>query len=429
MLTPQQINTPVIATFAKHMVCPDSLQQESHHNEIANIGLDDFNSFPYKHLSQNYTGKNKPCETILLEKIKEAVKNTLDPGKKPLLLLSDGKDSTAIALAMAELGISCQTLTILRNEDDGLKRDISAFATKLGHKPYFVNTKDILEAYSGKLFLNACSKMDYPIMDQAFLFYLFSVHLFFTKAAVNPNHYILLDGMGNDEYFGHIPSKAQLRSHKISSFNGWGFFRRLNNSSKWFLRSTAESHGNLSTLSCLFSFPNSFNLNKYFSKIPRFYNPLKIVDFRAFSRGSMLDTQCMMGKTIVTANSFNTKAVFPWLDNNLIEYCFNLPVSHKFDFQKLKNKLLLRSLLESKIGWRQAKRGLDLYFDLDMPSFKKQVLSQIVPDKITRAIDNSRLLPEYVKKRACLELLNFYGFCVAKGMTHREIEGLLFGNK
>ncbi len=409
------------------MVCPDSLQKADCHHDIAKVGLEDFEKFRFRHLSPNYTGTNKPSETILLEKIKNAVKNTLDPNKKPLLLLSDGKDSTAIALAMSELGISCNTLTILRNEDDDLKKYISNFANKLGHKPNFVKTDEIISAYSNEVFLDACSNMDYPIMDQAFLFYLFAIRLFFSQSSDNPSQYVLVDGMGNDEYFGHIPSRAQLKSYKVSAYNGWKFIRRLNNFTKWFVRAPAESHGNLSALSCFFAFPNSIHLNKYFSKVPHFRNPIKIVDFRAFARGSMLDTQCMMGKTTVSARYFNAKALFPWVEKNLTEYCFNLPVSHKFDFQQLKNKLLLRELLINKLDWKQEKRGLDLYFDLDMASFKEQILSKILPDKIIREIDKSVFLPEYVKKRAYLELLNFYGFCVAKGMAQNDIEVLLSG--
>jgi asparagine synthetase B (glutamine-hydrolysing) len=411
------------------MVCPDSLQEADCHHDIAKFGLEDFNKFRFRHLSPNYTGTNKPSETILLEKIKAAVKNTLDPNKKPLLLLSDGKDSTAIALAMSELGISCHTLTILRNEDDDLKTHISTFAKKLGHKPVFVKTDEIISAFSANDFLEACGKQIEPVMDQAFFFVFFAIKHLCERTKISSNDLMLVDGSGNDEYFGLLPNRKQIHSYRLSLLNVWPFLQKIKRETKWYMRSPAESQGLLSAISCVFPFPESFSLNQYFSALGLSPKPLAMVDFRAFSRGYLEDRKCVMSKTINVANYFGAQVCFPWAANDLAEYCFNLPVSYKFDFKRLKNKILLRELLIKKLDWKQEKRGLDVYFDLDMASFKEQILSQIMPDKIIREIDKSFFLPEYVKKRAYLELLNFYGFCVARGMAHKDIAGLLFGKK
>src|SRR5690606_19906941 len=125
---------------------------------------------------------------------------------------------------------------------------------------------------------------------------------------------------------------------------------------RWYLRSPSVAHGELSALAALFPFGKSFDVNKYFSKIPKSMEALEFIDFRAFSRGSFHDHQCMMGKTNATARYLGCEVVFPWVEEELSSYCFNLPLTSKFDFEKLINKILLRNLLSNTIGWKQEKR-------------------------------------------------------------------------
>ena len=135
----------------------------------------------------------------------------------------------------------------------------------------------------------------------------------------------------------------------------------------------------------------------------------------------------MMGKTIATAKCLGSDVVFPWADATLANYCFNLPESAKFDFKILQNKLLLRELLEKRIDWKQEKRGVDLYFDLDMKAFKENILKEFVPQHIINKIDKSVLISDSVKQRAYLELHNFYGYCLSNGLSQSDVENILMG--
>lgn len=413
-----------IATFAKHMLCPYSLLHIGKGLELSEQGEKDFSLYPYRMLSDFYKGDSVASDDILLDEITESLKS-IDSCKSPLLLLSDGKDSMGLALGYSNLGMKIDTLTFLRRDDSELKSYITSICNKLGHTAHFVEVDEILTSFDKDTFLSACKNMRTPVLDQGFLFFLFGLHSFFSKANLKSDNYIVVDGLGNDETFGYLPSKNQIRSFKLAKLGFWKLLPSYFRSLKWYLRSPAESHGDLSALGCFFPIKSSYDLNEYFSKVEAKTEKLSFIDFRSFSRGAFHDHQCMMGKTIASAKQLGTDVSFPWLNPSLANYVFNLPENTKFDFKSLINKVLLRELLENKLDWHQQKRGVDLYFDLDLESFKINILDTIIPEKITNIIKSNRLLPSYVKQRAYLELLNLYGFCKAQEMTDSDIEDML----
>jgi hypothetical protein len=418
------INKKDISTFAKHMLCPYSLLNTKQIESLSVQGVKDFTQYPFKMNSDQYLGDSPTGDDVLLEKIGVALRE-VDNGKKPLLLLSDGKDSMGLALAYAHLGKKVDTVTFLRRGDYELKAYISEICSTMGHTAHFVEVDEIIQSFDKNTFQSACQGMNTPVLDQGFLFFLFGLKTFFYKNNFDAADFIVVDGLGNDETLGYLPSKNQILSFKLAKLGLWKLVPSSCLSVKWYLRSPAESHGDLSALACFYPINASYDLNNYFSKIKVNTEALSFIDFRAFSRGAFHDHQCMMGKTITAAKYLGASVVFPWIEPSLASYIFNLPRTEKFDFGTLTNKVALRSLLENKLGWQQQKRGVDLYFDLDLISFKVDILETVIPKHLIHIIDNNRLLPEYVKQRAYLELLNLYGFCVGKGMEAEEIEDLL----
>lgn len=419
-----KLSTAHIATFAKHMLCPYSVLHPNQNTELSEQGLKDFTKYPYRMLSDSYEADSDASEDILLDEITKSLKN-VDSCKRPLLLLSDGKDSMGLALGYSHLGMKIDTLTFLRRDDSELKDYITNICNKLGHTAHFVEVDEIITSFDKSIFLSACENMNTPVLDQGFLFFLFGLRTFFDNPNFDPSDYVIIDGLGNDETFGYLPSEHQIRSFKLAKMGIWKMLPKSCHSLKWYLRSPAESHGDLSALACFFPIGSSYDLNKYFSKIEAKTQELSFIDFRAFSRGAFHDHQCMMGKTVASTKHLGADVNFPWLASSLAKYVFNLPKNKKFNFNSLTNKVLLRELLENKLGWHQQKRGVDLYFDLDLDSFKINVLDKIIPEKITKIIKSNKLLPSYVKQRAYLELLNLYGFCIAQGMASSDIEDIL----
>lgn len=408
-----------LTTYAKNMICPNISS-----DNLSSQGQSDFYKYNYRHNSSNYKGDSEVGTKILLEHVKEAINNKCS-SREPLLLLSDGKDSMTLALAYSKLGTSCKTLTLLRKEDLEMKEYIQGIALSLGHVPYFVVIDEILESFDADTFIESCKSMENPVLDQGYLFFLFGLSQFFKVNGFEPSGFVVVDGLGNDETLGYMPSKDQLMAYRLSTLNIWKAIPNSLSFLRWYLRSPSESHGDLSALSCFFKMSNAYNLNDYFKLVSSTSDSTSYVDFRAFSRGSFHDHQCMMGKTKASCSHLGAEYFFPWIDNKLAEYCFNLPIENKFDFSNRVNKIILRQLLKENFHWEQTKRGVDLFIDIDIKTFSNDIVSKVVPEKLINEIINKVGVPSSVKKRALLELLNFYGYCLAKGYDHNMIEGIL----
>ncbi|MFM5622907.1 hypothetical protein ACET8H_01790 [Aeromonas veronii] len=414
------LNRSEIETYAKYMVCPSDI----HHNASEN-GLNSYARYNYRQASEYYKGTSDPSK--IMDELIAALRRNLDGSKEPILLLSDGKDSMSLALALSKMNLHCKTLTLLRKNDDSLKKVVEEKCALMGHIPYFIEIDEIINSFDHALFMKSCRLMKNPVLDQGMIFFLGGLDLFFEKEKIDPNTCQLIDGLGNDEHLGYLPSKSQRHSFIISKFGLWKFNKFLPRFVNWYIRSPAESQGDLSAISCFFGFKNSYDLNSYFSKI-KIKSDAEYIDFRAFSRGSFHDHQCMIGKTKVAAYAHGADIIYPWTDSILANYCFNLPSEHKFDFNALKNKLILRRVLQDELSWKQEKRGVDLFIDLDVDKFIP-ILNNYVDTEVIMQILKVKLIPSSVKKRALLELLNFSGYLNANGYTRGQIISLLIGDK
>ena len=394
-----------ISTTAEYMICPPQLSNENDGNfEI--LGYNTFLGYPFIQNSSKYVGDSNPnnFEKELVNAVHECIQ--LQDRSQIVLLLSDGKDSLALAVALRELGISAMTVTFLRRDDYDLKKYILSVCDKLGHEPFFYFVDDVLSNFSHNDYLSIVKSSETLVMDQAALFFAFGLKKFFLENIKDPEDTLILDGLGNDEYFGYIPSKHQYYAHRLSKILPTELLAKISPNLRWFFRNTFEAHGDMSALAAFFRFGQSNELKQFFDKVPRHGAFETIMDFRAFCRGSYHDHQCMMGKTRTIARHLNAEVAFPWTQGNLPNYCFNLPVINKYDSSLLKNKILLRTFLEEKIGWERNKRGVDLFLDLDLKVFKNRFLCNVVNLELIDQITNSFLLPNSVKRRAFLELYN-----------------------
>ena len=158
----KDINIKQLATIAKHMICPKTLDS-NHNKEFSSLGESDFKRYKFRHCSKNYKGDSNPSH--LLSKTMEALSNCLTPEKETIILLSDGKDSMALAVALSRLNIKCKTLTLLRDEDDEMKGYIEKTCSSLGHEAYFVTVSSIIDTFDKQVFLRACKLMKHAVLD------------------------------------------------------------------------------------------------------------------------------------------------------------------------------------------------------------------------------------------------------------------------
>jgi hypothetical protein len=417
-----QFSVEEIHTYAKHMICPPSLKNKDRVS-YSTLGLNDFAAYPFSEVNQQSSVNSDP--NLLMNKIITAIEKSLDLEKETILLLSDGKDSLSLALALSKMGVKCKTLTLLRKDDYELRSFVSEKAIELGHTPYFVDVEQIFASFNKKTFLNACSAMQNPVLDQGFIFFVFGIQHFLSENNISASACQFIDGLGNDEHLGYLPSKSQLSAFKLSKFNFWKLIPKSLGWCKWYLRSPAEAQGDLSALSCFYTFDKALDINNYFSGIPR-STEREFIDFRSFSRGKFHDHQCMIGKTKAAINSLGSNIFYPWTDEELSQFCFNLPSTEKYSFPELKNKICLRKLLSKELSWDQDKRGIDLFFDIKMDDLLIHI-GDFVDKEVYEVILNRGFVANSVRNRAMLELLNLCGYLHVNGFDKRDIHELLRG--
>lgn len=371
-------------------------------------------NFKYS-LDRHVTPSNLYSPADLLKVICNALEiSTKGKPNNLVLLLSTGKDSVGLALGFAELGVSVDTLSLV--SDDAEAELIGSFAKQLGHRSHIIHASDIEKRFDEKFLRN----LDYDrvCFDQAIMFFEIMLDL-----AQIGKDVTLIDGMGNDISFGHIPSLNQIRSFKLGSA-----LKSINIQNYW-ARDFKQAMG-VST--ALRYFLNSETRNALESRFPSLlgkYDP-KITSIqslfseRAFVRGIFLDEYQYAEKTRILGKKLNVEVVFPWSDESLSNFVFNLPENQKFNSKKLINKLLLRELLFDKLNYDQPKVGINIYEKIAVDYSDLLKSMRFFNENFIWAIQNKALLSNSTKKRAMLEAMLFASYLRGLPEYRRELPEL-----
>jgi len=302
------------------------------------------------------------------------------------LLLSEGKDSIGIAIALAELGIKVDCVTFA-NSDSNVELVVE-IAKNLGHRLEIVryNNYTIPEGALERL-----SAVFEPTVDQAFLSYLLLPTDLFQGCTI-------IDGMGNDLYMGHLPSKQQLLATKVCHVASWLTPQWFRDSLKGKLFRNSERCGiPFRTFTECQGLYNGFDRNEIqkliseprsLAHIDTHWKRIGFEKARALSRGRYLDTYSFCGKSIALAEMASAKVYFPWAEEKIAERFSRLPPNKKFDWPTL-NKLPLREAINQRFDYRQPKVG-----------FRAPVQEIIACNRemLESAVQKSLLIPEPLKR-------------------------------
>ena len=305
-----------------------------------------------------------------------------------ILLLSEGKDSTGIAIALAELGVKVDCLTFA-NSDTNVEL-VTDIAQRLGHRLEVIRYDNYTIPKSS---LDRLANVFEPSVDQAFLSYLLLPTDVFQGR-------IIIDGMGNDLYMGHLPSKQQLLATKVcsavnsltpnwlsDSLKGKSF----RNSERCGIpfRSFTECQGfyngfDRSVIRKLIAEPVSLN------RIDQQWKSIGFERARALSRGRYLDTYSFCGKSIALAEMASAKIYFPWADEKVAKQFGRLTPNSKYQWPAI-NKLPLREAINRRFDYRQPKVG-----------FRAPVQEILASNRelLESAVKASSLIPEQIKSQA-----------------------------
>lgn len=279
----------------------------------------------------------------------EEVERSTQGNRHIYLMASGGKDSLSIAWALREVG---KTATLIHCRD--FVRDDESFATRqaakdLGHDYVEIDTQihDI-----DSLLADRIDKFVLPIADAAFFPYLAAVakvEKLHRAAPGSEGPAMILDGMGNDAYMGHIPSKREKRLLMLPTVG-------LNESFISLFYSLNVVHYGLEML-------ERRPYERHFSGVGFSVKGLdhRILDdiFAKYSstpelrrgliRGAIFDLDCCIRKGVIAAGvSESTVISYPYLSSKLRNFFDTLSPSIKFDYPAGINKLILRRHLREK---------------------------------------------------------------------------------
>lgn len=300
--------------------------------------------FPY--FTDNSRQDENPDPAHLLRLLTNSVAMSIEKYTNGILMLSAGKDSTALALALAETGrkdIVCVTYTSPGDDEYIYARELCA---KLGLKHRIVSLQSAGTSVRETL-ENFFTNTPFPAGDLAQI-----PTLLLLKQTGTPQG-VVLEGSGNDVSFGYVPRKKDLRAMRFS-LGRWAMadmWKRLvppQSQLNYLLRDPVEinwpglrvRHTETSRLLC-----TSINTSQFWRGIRNTNRNLDTIDLRGFLRGRHFEIGSQKEKIELAANALEMHGEYPFQDREVTDYYFNLPESERFCRKDLINKVLLRKML------------------------------------------------------------------------------------
>lgn len=263
------------------------------------------------------------------------------------LMVSGGKDSVAIAWALRELGRPVTLIHCTNRGREDESPDVARVAEMLGHEYLFL--PDDIESVDAYFTQNA-HKLPIPMADPAFFAYLRAVQeITGILDASGAKKVVLLDGMGNDAYMGHIPPKREKRllrlprlpilsENLISLSYGYGV---THYALETLFKRRPERHFSGAFFATDIG-PIAVQMPEIFARFGAHPE-----ERRALLRGGVLDVDAGMRKGVLAATLDGRIDVsFPFFDPQWVRLFETFPESAMFDYPASFNKKILRGLLK-----------------------------------------------------------------------------------
>lgn len=271
------------------------------------------------------------------------------------LMLSGGKDSTAIAYGLYRLGyrdVTCFTYVPDTGEDES--HDATILCKALNFKSVVIKSNDEQDfeawTYALKNSPRVCVDFAYPATCR--------IAMEMEKRGIE----VLIDGMGNDIYMGHVPPKIETRLQALSLVpilgdKVWGkennlISKKYNWKFKYFLSSVfmhpiermfAGSHLSLTDIERLGLSTNK--IKSFILNLQKDSKGLSLFDKRSYVRGFLFDYSSAMEKSYQAGLAYNIKVIYPFEDKVFADYYNSLVDEHKYDAKNRINKVALRFYL------------------------------------------------------------------------------------
>ncbi len=327
--------------------------------------------FDYPWLPDRSTNDGEADSETLLKLLTASTERQLAPTNgDAFLMLSSGKDSPAVALALAEGGftdVRCITYSSgPRDPEPPIAADI---CRKLGLEHVVVEmTND--PGRTAEVMQRFFARAPVPGTDLSQIPYWFAANEGGSGVGA------ILDGGGNDAYMGypvggHDAFKQRYRIRGRQAARVVARLARVDSKLNYLARSRVEAtfpgrtmrHHHIKRL-----FPDAVDIGDWWYDQSRNSRSLDLFSLFAAYNERYTNAAQTLSKQRLAAAALGIDAVLPWCDRALADYYFNLPQRERYDTRTGKNKLLLRNMLERYLGYDADAVGKH-YFEFDGAAF------------------------------------------------------------
>jgi hypothetical protein len=308
----------------------------------------------YPFLEAKSTGESRASASYLLELLTAAVDRQLAvAGNEGFLMMSSGKDSVSVAVALAEGDhgeIPCITY---RSDPANTENELaSEICRTLGLKHQTLDLP-VDSAVVEERLVRFFEGSPRPCGDNAQIPYALAVgDSGLASGAV-------FDGSGNDLYMGIVPSrkmqtKQRYRIRSASMARAVEHMIAVDSPVNYLTRSrvpTALPGRAFRHRDTKHFYPDVVDTRPWWRQISAETATIGDVDLETAVVSIFQDQAGVHLKAHVAAQAFGIQASLPYCDPDLVDYFFNLPVADKYDTKSGETKILLRRMLLQTIGY------------------------------------------------------------------------------
>ncbi len=313
---------------------------------------------------------NPASERTLLDLLTRATERDLDlAGGRGFLMMSSGKDSAALALALAEAGRSdIPCVTYQAGPGDSEAGIAAHICRRLGLDHQIVTAPSDLDTVAGVLtrFFEESPRAGTDLKQIPYVL---------ATAGVDSAGGAVLDGGGNDAYMGYPVRgrwvrKTQLRLRKRFLID---FVQRhipVDSPINYVARSRMETilSGRLLRFHEIEQFfPGAVNPRDFWAALSQRTAHFSLFDVYALSERYVTPPGSMKKHTLA-AHAIGHEPAVPWCDYEVADYYFNLPERDRYDKKGGINKVLLRRMLRRYLDYDAEQIGKH-YFSFDGARF------------------------------------------------------------
>lgn len=310
-------------------------------------------NFPYTNGKSSQAGV--PSTRTLLTLLAAAVESACATRDEAFLSLSSGVDSTSLAVAAKEAGrddLLCVTYGESPEDFEINYARRTCASLGLRHVSHILDPKDSAIQETLRDYASGCAQ---PCCDPALIADVSMV------ARFGESRSVMLDGSGSDFYFWRPPAR---RLDLIKTRLGFGQLppfhrvRALVPMDFWGERILATPpelmllHGVwLRFYETRQFYPNATDTHPYWIGQLAYSASFPREERQHCLKMAYMAPAAYMMKTRNAVSAFRAKAQFPWTDQTVADYCFNLPENARFNRATKVSKVIVRQMLSETLDY------------------------------------------------------------------------------